>query len=45
MKTILITGCSSGFGFDAAKFLAKKGHNVIASMRNVNTTNADAANE
>ena len=45
MKTILITGTSSGFGFDAAKYLAEKGHHVIASMRNVATSNAEAANE
>lgn len=43
MKTILITGTSSGFGFDAAKYLAGKGHHVIASMRNVATSNAEAA--
>jgi NAD(P)-dependent dehydrogenase (short-subunit alcohol dehydrogenase family) len=39
----LITGCSSGFGFDAAKYLAEKGHHVYASMRNVNGKNADAS--
>lgn len=43
MKKILITGCSSGFGKDAAEFLAKKGHTVYATMRNVNGKNADAA--
>jgi NADP-dependent 3-hydroxy acid dehydrogenase YdfG len=25
MKKILITGCSSGFGFSSAKYLAEKG--------------------
>lgn len=32
-KTILITGCSSGIGFDAVFALKKKGHHVIASCR------------
>jgi NAD(P)-dependent dehydrogenase (short-subunit alcohol dehydrogenase family) len=43
MKHILITGCSTGFGFEAAKYLSDKGHHVIATMRNVNGKNADAA--
>lgn len=45
MKKILITGCSSGFGFSAAQHLAKKGHHVFASMRNINGKNAEAAAE
>lgn len=45
MKTILITGCSSGFGHDAAKYLAEKGHHVIATMRNIDGKNAQAAAE
>jgi len=32
-KVILITGCSSGIGFDAAFALKKRGHRVIASCR------------
>jgi NAD(P)-dependent dehydrogenase (short-subunit alcohol dehydrogenase family) len=32
-KTVLITGCSSGLGKTTAKFFAKKGWNVIATMR------------
>lgn len=32
-KTILITGCSSGIGFDAAITLKNRGHRVIASCR------------
>ncbi|MFJ1267726.1 SDR family NAD(P)-dependent oxidoreductase [Legionella lytica] len=32
-KTILITGCSSGIGLDAAQALQKRGHQVIASCR------------
>lgn len=34
MKTILITGCSSGFGLDAARYFLDKGWKVIATMRN-----------
>ena len=45
MKKILITGCSSGFGYDAAKYLAEKGHHVYASMRNTGNKNASAAKE
>lgn len=33
MKTILITGCSSGFGLETAKLFQEKGWNVIATMR------------
>jgi len=42
-KKVLITGCSSGFGLDAAKTLAKKGHHVYATMRAVETRNAEKA--
>lgn len=45
MKKILITGCSTGFGFDSAKFLAEKGHHVYATMRNINGKNAKVAAE
>ncbi|SDG77771.1 SDR family oxidoreductase [Psychroflexus sediminis] len=45
MKSIVITGCSTGFGFDAAKHLAEQGHKVYASMRNTSTKNAEAAKE
>ena len=44
-KKILITGCSSGFGLDAAKTLAKKGHEVFATMRDVDGRNAPKAQE
>lgn len=45
MKKILITGCSSGFGFDSAKYLAEKGHHVYASMRDVSSRNSESANQ
>ncbi len=45
MKKVLITGCSSGFGFNAAKYLAEKGHHVYATMRNINGKNAGSAAE
>jgi NAD(P)-dependent dehydrogenase (short-subunit alcohol dehydrogenase family) len=44
-KTILITGCSSGFGRTIAETMARKGYQVFASMRNANTRNADARDE
>ncbi len=45
MKNILITGCSSGFGLNAAKYFADKGNFVYASMRNVEGKNARPAAE
>jgi NAD(P)-dependent dehydrogenase (short-subunit alcohol dehydrogenase family) len=45
MKHILITGCSSGFGLLAAKHLAKQGHHIIATMRNVHGKNSKTASE
>ena len=45
MKKILITGCSTGFGYDASKYFAEKGHHVYATMRNINGKNANAASE
>jgi len=39
MSTVFITGCSSGFGFIAAKKFAAKGDKVIATMRNPNGKN------
>ena len=34
-KSVLITGCSSGFGLLSAIELAKRGHRVFATMRNL----------
>lgn len=33
MKTILITGCSSGYGLETARHFLAMGWNVIATMR------------
>lgn len=33
MKTVLITGCSSGFGLETAKHFLERGWNVVATMR------------
>ncbi|MCM2477320.1 SDR family oxidoreductase [Rhizobium sp. CG5] len=33
MKTVLITGCSSGFGLETAKYFLDRGWNVVATMR------------
>ena len=32
-KTVLITGCSSGFGANSARRFAEQGWNVVATMR------------
>ncbi|MDN4055669.1 SDR family oxidoreductase [Massilia sp. YIM B02763] len=33
MQTVMITGCSSGFGLDTAKLFLERGWNVVATMR------------
>ncbi len=42
-QTIVITGCSSGFGHDLALTLARAGHRVAATMRAPGGKNHDAA--
>ena len=38
MKSILITGCSSGFGLETAKYFLERGWRVIATMRTPDET-------
>jgi NAD(P)-dependent dehydrogenase (short-subunit alcohol dehydrogenase family) len=33
METVLITGCSSGYGLETARYFHAQSWNVIASMR------------
>jgi NAD(P)-dependent dehydrogenase (short-subunit alcohol dehydrogenase family) len=40
MNTVVITGCSSGFGFQAAQVLAARGDTVFATMRDPHGKNA-----
>ena len=37
MKTVLITGCSSGFGLDMARLFLERDWNVVATMRTPRT--------
>jgi hypothetical protein len=43
MKTVLITGCSSGFGLDTARYFLARDWNVIATMRNLDANLLPAA--
>jgi len=45
MTTVLITGCSSGFGMLAARQLMARGDRVLATMRDPEGKNSKAANE
>lgn len=45
VKTVVITGSSSGFGKISAKQFADKGHKVYAAMRNADTKNLEVKNE
>jgi NAD(P)-dependent dehydrogenase (short-subunit alcohol dehydrogenase family) len=42
-STVVITGTSTGFGFDSAKLLAAAGHRVFGTMRDVAGRNAEPA--
>jgi NAD(P)-dependent dehydrogenase (short-subunit alcohol dehydrogenase family) len=44
-QTVVITGTSTGFGFDTARLLAEAGHSVYGTMRDVAGRNADPAKE
>ncbi len=44
-QTVLITGSSSGLGNITAKTLLREGATVVATMRDLQTRNADAAND
>eukprot|EP01042_Synura_sphagnicola_P029512 gene29512-38065_t len=33
MKTVMITGCSSGYGLETARHFLAQGWNVVATMR------------
>ena len=39
-SSVLITGASTGFGRDTAERLARRGHQVFATMRGINSRNA-----
>lgn len=45
MKTIILTGASSGLGFNSAKYLCDKGYHVIATMRDIASRNASEKKE
>ncbi len=44
-KTVLITGASTGIGFETAKLFAKNGWNVVATMRTPEKANLALQNE
>jgi NAD(P)-dependent dehydrogenase (short-subunit alcohol dehydrogenase family) len=44
-QTLVITGCSTGFGYDAALRFARQGDRVYATMRGTEGKNAEATGE
>jgi len=42
-STVLVTGCGSGFGGLIARTLARDGHHVFATMRDIDSRNAEPA--
>ncbi|MCR6625791.1 MAG: SDR family NAD(P)-dependent oxidoreductase [Pseudoxanthomonas sp.] len=44
MSTILVTGCSSGFGLETAKVFSDRGWDVVATMRNPHRSVLTASN-
>lgn len=42
-KTVLITGCSTGVGYESAKVFLAEGWNVVATMRSPERSKLDAA--
>lgn len=45
MKTVVVTGCSSGFGRQVSEQLARKGDRVYATLRGTKEKNASIARE
>jgi NAD(P)-dependent dehydrogenase (short-subunit alcohol dehydrogenase family) len=45
MKTIILTGASSGLGLNTAKYLCAKGYHVIATMRDIVDRNSNVKDE
>ena len=44
MKTVIITGTSTGIGFELAKIFSKKNYNVISLSRSSNVVNIGSKN-
>jgi len=45
MNRVVITGCSTGFGYQVAQMLAARGDTVFATMRDPDGKNSGPANE